>query len=63
MTDDELQREILMIQVQALIQAYEERFGSNPYVNLDLKTVPIMQLASIRRNLHEVLYAPPSRNR
>ncbi len=63
MNDDEFEKFVLLSQVQMLIQSYVERFGSNPYVNMKLDECSVMQLATMRRNLHEVLYSPPSRNR
>lgn len=61
MNPSEVQKEILLTQVRSLIQAYEERFGSDPYVNLELESLTVLQLSTIRRNLHEVLYVPPPR--
>jgi hypothetical protein len=63
MTDEELQKDLLLTQVRSLIIAYEERFGVNPYVTLKLEELDVRQLATLRRNLHEVLYAPPPRSR
>lgn len=61
--DTSTQKLLLLSRVKMLIRAYEERFGSNPYADLDLETQDSEQLASIGRALHEVLYTPPSRNR
>lgn len=61
MTDEELQRDLLLTQVRSLVSVYEERFGLNPYVTIDLDKLNVIQLSTIRRNLHEVLYAPPPR--
>jgi len=63
MTDEELQKELLVTQIRSLIEVYVERFGSNPYVSLDFNLMSVTQLATIRRNLHEAVYAPPPRSR
>jgi len=61
MTEPDTQRILLVAQVKSLLEAYVERFGTNPYVSIDLDMLDYQQLSVIRRNLHEVLYAPPSR--
>lgn len=60
MTPD-LQKELLLAKVKSMIEELEERTGSNPYISFDLQSFTVEDLAQVRRDLHEILYAPPPR--
>jgi hypothetical protein len=52
---------LLLAKVEAMLSEVEERVGYNPYASVDLKTLSLQDLERVRKDLHEVLYAPPAR--
>lgn len=60
MTPD-LQKELLLAKVKSMIEELEERTGSNPYASFDIQSFSVEDLMSVRKDLHEILYAPPPR--
>lgn len=59
----EMQKAALIAKVRSMIAEVEDRTGSNPYSSFDLDSLSIEDLERIRKDLHEVLYAPPPRGR
>jgi hypothetical protein len=60
--DDIAQKALLLAAVRVMIAEVTERIGdSNPYLSMDLDSYSISDLNVIKRTLHEILYAPPTR--
>ncbi len=57
-------RSILLVQIHAMIILANDRLGDeNPYATLSYDDYDVVTLAVLKRQLHELLYSPPSRNR
>lgn len=61
--DPVTERLLILAQIRSMISLIIERMGSDPYSGIDLDQLTIADLSTLRRQLHEILYAPPSRNR
>lgn len=62
--DTKLQQTLLIAVVRTMISEVSERLGDeNPYSQLVIDDLSIPDLVAVKRNLHEVLYAPPPRSR
>lgn len=58
----EQSKEILVAQVRSMILELDARLGdSNPWRTLSLDEYEVTDLASIKKLLHELLYAPPAK--
>ncbi len=64
MIEPKLQQIMLLAQVKSMIIELNERLGdANPYADLSVDTYGLDELIVLKRNLHELLYAPPPRGR
>lgn len=59
-----LQRQLLVAEVKSMVTLLTDRLGTdNPWLLVDFDALPLDALASARRLMHELLYAPPPRQR
>ena len=58
------QRLLLTAEVKSMVTLLNDRLGSdNPWLLVNFDDLPDDALASARRLMHELLYAPPPRTR
>lgn len=60
--DDSTLLQMKLAKVRAMISELEERVGYNAYASFDLEKLDLVGLETIRKDLHETLYAPPPRS-
>jgi trehalose-6-phosphate synthase len=57
------QQELLLAQVLAMVTELNARIGVNPYSTIDFSKYDKDGLTVAKRQLHELLYAPPGGER
>lgn len=59
----ELQKNLLIAQCQSMATLLSDRLkDENPWANFPFDSLDIVDLAKTKSLMHELLYAPPSRN-
>lgn len=61
--DIESRKKLLVSQCRSMIAEVVDRTGRNDWESFDLDSLNVDDLSEIRKNLHEILYAPPPRGR
>jgi len=57
------QQPLLLAQCQSMVILLDSRLGQlNPWRNVNLESYSASDLADVRKLMHELLYAPPSRS-
>lgn len=59
--NDELRKKLLVSKISVMVVELSSRVGRNDYETVDFTTLTIDELEHVRKDLHELLYAPPPR--
>jgi hypothetical protein len=62
MNDDD-KRKLMLTRIETMRAELTDRVGFDAYETFDFNSMSLSDLETVRKAIHETLYAPPPRNR